>query len=270
MPGPRTAVVTGLLILAASLCAAPPAQAAVPSNDDFDAATVVTSVPYSDTTSTVEATRAPDDPPVGQGGAGGSVWYAFTSSADAWIEVNTAGSDFDTVLGVVTGERGAMNLIASDDDSQYGLQSAIVVHALAGTTYHFIIDGYNGGGTVVLNVQSTTPGLTSVTVTVAARGTIDRNGWVTVHGTVLCDQVGSGYMYLSAVQSRRFTWTSSTDLAFPCGTTATPWSATFASAGVTVEPGSLSVTYDATAGDHRGSGVATSSGESTVALVNAG
>src|SRR4051794_24340747 len=104
MPGPRSAVITGLLVLAASLFAAGPAHAAAPSNDDFGAATVITSVPYSGTSSTVEATRAADDPSCGDGG---SIWYAFTPTVDAWILVDTA-SDFEPELAAVTGERGAL------------------------------------------------------------------------------------------------------------------------------------------------------------------
>jgi hypothetical protein len=268
MPGSRSAALSGLLILAATIFAAVPAQAAAPSNDDFDAAAVITSLPYSDASSTVEATTSPDDPSCWVG-SGANVWYAYTPSADTWIEVNTAGSDFDTVLTAVSGDRGALTLIDCSDDSQYGVQSALVLHALAGTTYHFMVNGFGGDtGAVAFNARETTPPLSNVTVRLDDKGTVDRQGLVTVHGTAVCDGVGRGEMNLYAAQSnRRFTSTSSARVGFDCGLTATSWSASFASqTGVAFVPGSVSVTYDAWVSDDRG-GNASTSGQRTVTLV---
>ena len=69
--------------LAFALPGASPAYAAPPPNDDFDNAILITSLAYSDTRDTSEATYAIDDP--GECHNNGSVWYAFTPLADVGI-----------------------------------------------------------------------------------------------------------------------------------------------------------------------------------------
>jgi hypothetical protein len=245
MPGSRRAVVTGLLVLAAGLFTAMPAQAAVPSNDDFDSATVITSVPFSDSSSTVDATRAADDPSCGDGN---SIWYAFTPTVDAWILVYTA-SDFEPELAAV-----ALDLIACNAYNWDPSQAAARLHVTAGTTYHFMVDGVGGAqGPVTLNVQNTAPPLTSVAATVDARGSVDHNGVVTVQGTVVCDQPGTASVSVSATQNNGHTAQGGATTAIDCGPTATPWSASFPSGtGVAFRPGKLSLTYDASARDSLG------------------
>src|SRR5947207_2691452 len=102
MPGPRSAVLTGLLALAAAMLTAVPAPAA------------------------------------------------------AAIVVDQAGTDFDTALTAVTGTRDALDVITCNTDSRYGLQSEIALRVSAGTTYHFMVNGYSSEGvtgTAVLNVH---------------------------------------------------------------------------------------------------------------------
>jgi hypothetical protein len=265
MPGSRSAVAVGLAVLAASLYATTPAYAAAPSNDDFDSATVATALPFSDTTSTVEATQAPDDPSCG---GGGSVWYAFTPSADTWVEANTNGSDFDTMLGAYTGQRGALAPVGCNDDSRYGFASAVDFLATAGTTYHFMVDGFFGQtGTVVFNLVVVPAPLTSVTVQAASTGTVNRQGLVTVHGTITCDQAGQAYIQVRAVQSnRRFTSAGDGYTESACGPTATGWSATVKDYdGPSFVPGKVTLTYFAYAENETGS--AYTEGGRTVTLV---
>jgi hypothetical protein len=265
MPGPRSAVVTGLLVLA-SLCAAPPAHAAAPSNDDFDAATVITSLPYSDTTSTVEATRAPHDPACADDDTGGTIWYAFTPSADGRIQVDTAGSAFDTQLITGTGTQDEFFVGECADDGE-----TLTLDVSAGTTYYFMAGGLSGAtGTLVFNVQQAPPPLTSIAVAVDARDTITHDGRVTVRGTVVCDRPADGTLRMSAVQSHHhFTASSNAYSPIACGPAVTPWSVTFASSGVAFLPGKLSLTYDASAFDSTDGGLASTSGALTVALNSA-
>ena len=87
------------------------APAAPPTNDDFDTPYVVGGLPVSVSLNTVEATIAIDDPAMGCGSGTNSntVWFRLTVTAPSQISADTLGSDFDTVLGVFTGTRGALS-----------------------------------------------------------------------------------------------------------------------------------------------------------------
>jgi hypothetical protein len=99
-----------------------------PPNDDFDGATAITSLPFSDAVDTAAATSAPDDP-LDCGETSHSVWYVFTTPADATLSADTAGSSYTPVVAVYTGSRGALTLAAC------GLQRT-TFQATAGVTYH--------------------------------------------------------------------------------------------------------------------------------------
>jgi hypothetical protein len=122
------------------LATAPAAIAQAPANDDFDSATVIGSLPFTDSINTSEATTAADDPECA--GNGHTVWYAFTAPADMGIEANTFGSDYDTTLSVYTGSRGALTQIACNDDAADSLQSRVRFNATAGVTYFFMVGSF--------------------------------------------------------------------------------------------------------------------------------
>ena len=97
-----------------------------------------------------------DAPAVHRGdcaGNGGEVLYAFMVDAPGCIQLDTAGSSFDTVLHVRTDCRDAATEVACNDDSG-GLQSALEVEAQADTVYYVFVDGYSDAsrGDIVLNV----------------------------------------------------------------------------------------------------------------------
>jgi hypothetical protein len=127
-------------------------------NDDFDAATVITSTPYSDTIDASGATPAADDP-VDCYGTHGSVWYAFTPSASGTVDVSTAGSDYDTALGVYEGSRGSLAQVACENDSDPMLTSHVSFQATAGSTYYVLVVSAGGGAlrTLQLSVSLTPP-----------------------------------------------------------------------------------------------------------------
>ncbi len=72
-----------------------------PPNDDFANAATIT-LPYQGTLDVSGATLAPDDPDMGcgEGQNQRTVWYRFSAPGDGFVTLNTAGSDFDTVLAV--------------------------------------------------------------------------------------------------------------------------------------------------------------------------
>jgi subtilase family serine protease len=128
-------------------------------NDNFANATLLTGMSISVTGSTVGATHEAHEPFIERSG-GKSVWYSWKAPASGTVTLTTVGSDFDTLLGVYKGTAVAkLSLVtANDDASFFELTSAVTFKAVAGTTYHFAVDGYNGAaGDVVLNLWEAVP-----------------------------------------------------------------------------------------------------------------
>ena len=141
-----------LISLGVAFALASSARATPPANDDFDAATVVTTLPFSDSVNTVEATTASDDP----GGCwiNNSVWYRFTPARDMTVDINPAGSTYDAIMGLYTGTRGSLQNI----DCGRRLLSALQ----AGVTYYLMVNsccyyGGPGGGDLTLSINEALP-----------------------------------------------------------------------------------------------------------------
>lgn len=85
---------------------------------------------------------------------GGSLWWTWTPSTSGPATIDTIGSDFDTLLGVYTGNAvNQLTIIAQNDDSS-GLQSRVQFNATAGTLYRIAVDGYSGSrGLIRLNIR---------------------------------------------------------------------------------------------------------------------
>jgi hypothetical protein len=137
--------VAGLLLALLNASAA----LAQPANDDFDSATVISALPFTDTISTVDATNPGDDPFCN--GFEHTVWYAFTPTQDTPVKADTAGSDYATSLGVYTGSRGALGEVACASSP-----AEVAFNASANTTYFFMVAGVPGG-TLVFNVTEGPP-----------------------------------------------------------------------------------------------------------------
>jgi hypothetical protein len=121
---------------------------AQPTNDDFDSATVVPSLPFTDTLSTAEATTAVDDPFCGDAH---SVWYSFTPTQSGTVAADTFGSDYNTALSVYTGSRGGLNEVACA-----AFPAQVTFNATADTTYFFMVTSAccgGPGGTLVFNLR---------------------------------------------------------------------------------------------------------------------
>jgi hypothetical protein len=85
---------------------------APPSNDDFNNATPITSLPFTDSIDMSGATVAADDPiPSCAGPAGngpGTVWYSFTPSVNTTVTYNAFGSSYEPGVVVYAGSRGSL------------------------------------------------------------------------------------------------------------------------------------------------------------------
>jgi hypothetical protein len=180
----RLAAVTavGLLVVSAL-----PVLAAPPANDDIDTPIVVTTIPYTNTQDTSEATTGATDPYCW--GQGPTVWYAYTAAEDGRLEANTFGSDYDTtLLAAVDDGEGGLDVIACNDDAS-SLQSRVRFDAREGETYLFMVGAYDDGpgGELVFNLLEAPPGQAlSLMLSVDPQGTFHRDGSATIRGTVTC------------------------------------------------------------------------------------
>ena len=89
-------------------------------------------------------------------------WYRWTAPLSGSATIDTVGSDFDTLLGVYTGNSvSSLTTIASNDDiSSTTRQSRVNFTAMAGATYQIAVDGWNGGaGNITLNWTQNLPDL---------------------------------------------------------------------------------------------------------------
>lgn len=159
-----------------------------PPNDDFNNATLIPSIPFTTSEDATNATTAPDDPFCF--GANQTVWFEFTPSTNIRLEANTFGSNYDTTLSAYTGPRGALTLIACNDDAAGTLQSRVRFDAVAGTTYHFMVSSFFPvpSAALVFNLLQGPPPFTFVP-TVSQFGSVDpTTGTATINGSVTCSQ----------------------------------------------------------------------------------
>ena len=102
--------------------------------------------------SNVGATGEPGEPVHGGIPGGKSVWFTWKPLLSGNVTFSTAGSSFDTVLAVYTGDA-LTNLVpvASDDDYGGYYTSEVKFYAVAGTSYQIAIDGaYGAEGNIIL------------------------------------------------------------------------------------------------------------------------
>jgi large repetitive protein len=114
--------------------------------DDF-----ITALPLLGTSATALATnvgmsKEPGEPNHAGNPGGKSMWWNWNAPASGSVTLTTAGSAFNTLLAVYTGSSvSTLNWVASDNNSGGTTNRSIVqFSAVAGTTYHIAVDGYNG------------------------------------------------------------------------------------------------------------------------------
>lgn len=125
-------------------------------NDEFENALDITSSPFAITQDTLKAFPAPDDPTFpcsGNGPRQGSatVWFKYVPSTGGALDAGTAGTNYDTLLGVWTGTRGALSNVACDDDGGGGsLTSALHgIYLISGGTYYIEVASYAMGSSSI-------------------------------------------------------------------------------------------------------------------------
>jgi thiol-disulfide isomerase/thioredoxin len=131
-----------------------PAQ---PANDMFANRIVITGTNIVVTGSSVGAAREAGEPNHAGNSGGASVWWSWKAPFVGTVTISTAGSGFDTVLGVYSGTSvSALTEVASDDDDPdaSALTSKVVFDVVSNQICQIAVDGYNGdSGNVQLSVQ---------------------------------------------------------------------------------------------------------------------
>jgi thiol-disulfide isomerase/thioredoxin len=132
-----------------------PAQ---PVNDLFAYRTPIFGTNVAVTASSLGATKEPGEPLHSGNFGGASVWWSWKAPANGWATISTAGSSFDTVLGIYTATTmAALEVVESNDDEDFDnaiYTSKVVFQVTLDQTYQIAVDGYSGeSGTVKLAVK---------------------------------------------------------------------------------------------------------------------
>lgn len=130
-----------------------------PYNDHFVNAGVLVAESGTNRVANARATREPGEPFHAANPGGKSVWWRFKPPTDGVLLLSTEGSDFDTVMGLYTGERvNALRTVAANDDAFEGAQFSKIRQAVrASLTYYVAVDGFNGATGRVQLVHTFTP-----------------------------------------------------------------------------------------------------------------
>lgn len=196
---PWVAAVSSLVIV---LGMAVPVAAAAPPNDRRAGAVEVGPLPFSYTQDTTEATASGPR----RCGNNGSVFFRFAPETTGRVQVDTVGSDYDTVLTVFASIDGERDLIGCNDD-RIGYWAALRFRAHAGVEYLVMAgrccgSGDSGGGTLVLNVTEVSADALDVSFTIDGGTTDPETGIATLTGTLVCNKPAYVYVALQLRQLR--------------------------------------------------------------------
>lgn len=125
----------------------------LPASDSFETRAPLLNLLNLISYSNVGATGQPGEPLHAGVPGGRSVWFTWTPLLGGVVTFSTAGSSFDTLLAVYTGNN-LTNLteVASDDDSDGFYTSKVTFNAVAGTQYSIVVDGaYGAEGNIILS-----------------------------------------------------------------------------------------------------------------------
>jgi hypothetical protein len=100
------------------------------------------------------ATREPGEPNHLGLLAQTSLWWTWTAPKSGQVQIDTIGSNFDTLLAIYNGLAFPLVLVINDDQSGGSGTSRVIFNAVGGTVYQIAVDGYGGlSGRIVLNLR---------------------------------------------------------------------------------------------------------------------
>ena len=128
-----------------------------PFNDDFSSRARLAGSVVSVRSCNIGATAEAADPAVAGLSTEASLWFEWTASSNGSVTVDTAGSTYDTLLGVYTGAtQASLSLVASNDNSS-GVTSRLSFSAVAGTSYRILVGSKTGGSGLLLMSLGSVP-----------------------------------------------------------------------------------------------------------------
>ncbi len=155
MPVIKWIAVLIVTIAGLGLAQAGTALAAGLPNDDFANATIISSLPFSDTVDTTTATTEPGEP---AGGCGltpaQTAWYSITPASNIAVQIGTTADTFSSLFFIYlqtgTGFDGLASLGCPGQSGTF--------HLFAGKTYYIQAgSAFSGGGTLQLDVKQIPP-----------------------------------------------------------------------------------------------------------------
>ncbi|MEW6417167.1 MAG: S8 family serine peptidase [Nitrospirota bacterium] len=171
---------------------------------------IINSLPASISLDTTEYTTSWDDPTLCAGSpstGGHTAWFYYLPTANGSLNLDTFGSNYNTILAVFNIDSGTGDLIriACNDNAGGGYQSQITNVPMTGAK-PLIIEvasyyGTSGGGNLVLHV-SAAPSVTSFAINNGASSTASRN--VTLNNS--CTGSPTHYMASESSSFRRASW----------------------------------------------------------------
>jgi subtilisin family serine protease len=113
-----------------------------PYNDDFAKRGVITGEAIIARSASQRSTRESGEPTHAGAAGNGSLWWTWTAPRTGVVTLDTAGSDYDTLLNVYTGAAlASLVSVASNDDESGSLKtSKLTFNATAGTAYQIALD----------------------------------------------------------------------------------------------------------------------------------
>jgi hypothetical protein len=175
-----------------------------PSNDTFPGATVVPSLPFSDTVDTTGATSGPADAQLNASNPNctnpfspalnKTVWYKFTAATKGALGVNASASNYQVGVIIATGTPGALTALTC------GLGTA-ATPTVSGTTYWINASDLfaNTGG--ALHIKFLVPPPPPTLNVTATGGTVDRSGAATVTFAYTCTHATTADGLVSLTQT---------------------------------------------------------------------
>jgi uncharacterized repeat protein (TIGR03803 family) len=116
------------------------------------------------TFSTVGATSEPGEPSIAGQIGGSPVWYSYVAPTNGTMLINTAGSSFNTMLGVFVGPGSSFATLTNvgagftTNRALNGQPQVFIPSVSQAQTNYIVVDGYNGAsGTVQLNINLGVP-----------------------------------------------------------------------------------------------------------------
>lgn len=197
----RAALVVMAAAVASVVAGPVPAASAAPVNDDWEAATEVSNLPFEDTVDTTTATKDSVSPDLGRYRTH-SVWYRVSLPADGKVLVSTEGTDFTHKVAMFQADDGSgpaeWTMLKAKRGSA-GSRTGFTQPVEAGTDYYVSVSAprRDPGGTAHIMMREPT----DFDLSLSGSGDFDTvDGSAILHGLMSSDRPTEIYVYVALRQ----------------------------------------------------------------------